>query len=46
MLEENNKKADDVNDKSQLVINRLQAMLNTNGNSYPLSTFSLSPLLF
>ena len=33
MLAENNRKADDVNDKSQLVIARLQAMLNTNGLS-------------
>ncbi len=32
MLAENNRKADDVNDKSQLVIARLQAMLNTNGS--------------
>ncbi len=39
MLAENNRKADDVNDKSQLVIARLQAMLNTNGLSATMLVF-------
>ncbi len=39
MLAENNRKADDVNDKSQLVIARLQAMLNTNGSPPFLTPF-------
>ena len=39
MLAENNRKADDVNDKSQLVIARLQAMLNTNGLSATMLLF-------